>query len=844
MAQQGKPQNISDKGVMNTIRNENTQRILINNLKKVIENTKLGRPGVPYNARVANTNSALIPYKGSPEEIVNKMCNPPRVGEFINATPAQLSVLEPLLRFFIVDKAGNEEEVYFSDHTTEERLLKIASLKRAKSLDSVLKPRSQTGAQVGVKSFTWNYNNKHEGDYIIDATMELYFGTLAELVNVNYLQFLFTNGRKNTMANGLEKNKKNQSLSDRLRQKKEELEEREKFLKQGVDPKAKSALDATLEKDKDDFRTLKVMVGWSVPKGNRRELRKLFENDDAKMKNFLKGVSSTNRMISLNLTNYQVNFSQDGPTTLTLSYKGSSDRYISNNKSDVFGSYNEEDGINKELIQVQAANIEEDKILPNGYIREVMKAGKITALAQGSETPTTYEFTLNGIKAEISYLSEQIEYAKLRNSQSGNKVTDTSEFKTFKQYSEAAENVYKLAQENARAKRYKTLMEKITDSGRVFVAYASFKKGRLATTTPKDLWKIDVDFTKPKVNKNNSKFKVLQGAAERVSTAGLEAQDFAKFLEESNVLDPTSRASYEGDDAFMPIFFIRLGDLIKAAMENAQMRDDIKIVLGTFAPDQLNIPGYGSLFNPGIPESLYDLPISLDYYLSWFAKNVVARNIDAWPFRRFLDDTLHRLVAPLLNFTTNTSNSRLFFDYTLYQTQNPLPERIFDQSDLETYQDNLSENVNKRNLKLLNYYVLYAKQIQFTPRRRGDRIDDERDGIYHYIVGADRGVVKNFNFAQMDVPQYKAMVIERSPSSEGYAQALVLPQNVSIDMFGNTLHRNGDMIFVNSQAALGPLASEILMLGGYYRVYRSTHTIDSAGFSTTIDCKFERRARV
>ena len=842
MAKQDKAPPVTGKGVKAAIRNENTQRILINNLKEVITKSSVNRPEEPYNAVVFNTNSALIPYSGPPGSLVSKMCNPPRASEFINATPAQLSILEPLLRFFIVDKQGNEDEIYFSDHTTEERLLKLASLRRAKTLESVLKPRSQIGAQVGIKSFTWNYNNKHEGDYIIDATMVLYFGSLVELVNINYLQFLFTNGRKSTLAQGLEASKKNQSLQDRLTQKTEELEERKKLLQEGTTPKLKKGKDPEVLKNKDDFRTLKVMVGWSVPKGNRRELRKLFDNDNAQMESFLRGVASTNRMISLNLTHYNVDFTQEGPTTLTLNYKGSTDRYIANNKSDVLGSFNEEDGINNIPIAVQAGNIEKDKLFSDGYILGVLNNESPESVIQGdADKPTHYKFTLNGIRAEIEYLSETLEYYKILNSESGQKLSETSDYKTFKQYSEAAENVYKLAKENARASRYKTLMEKIVDSGRCFVAYAYYKKGQF--TAKDELWDVALEFGGP-VSKSKGKFDVVQGAAARVSTAGLEPESFQKFLENSNVLDPTTRTSFEGDVAKMPIFYIRLGDLIKAAMENAQMRDDVKLVLGSFSPDLLNIPKYGSLWSQSNPESLYDLPISIDYYISWFAKNVVSKQIDSYPFRRFLDDTLHRLVAPLLNFTTNNSNSRLFFDYTLYQTQTFLPEKRINEEDVETYRSNVRDDVNKRNLNLLNYYVIYSKQIQYGPRRRGDRTDDETDGIYHYVVGADRGIVKSFNFQQMDVPQYKAMVIERSPSSEGYAQALILPQNVSIDMYGNTLHRNGDLIYVNSQAALGPMASEILMLGGYYRVYRSTHTIDDGGFHTTIDCKFERRTKV
>lgn len=843
MAKKKKPSAVAGKGVVTTIRNENTQRILINHMKKIIENTSVnrGKRKEPYTALVAGTNSALIPYVGPPGTLVSKMCNSPRASEFINATPAQLSILEPLLRFFIVDKAGNEEEIYFSDYTTEQRLLKLASLKRAKSLESILRPRSQTGAQVGIKSFTWNYNNKHEGDYIIDATLQLHFGSLAELVNINYLQFLFTNGKKKTLANGLSATKKSLSLQDRLKQKSEELDERKKYLKAGTTPKLKSALDATLNKDKDDFRTLKVMVGWSTPMGNRQELRKLFDNNNAHMESFLAGVASTNRMISLNLSHYEVNFSQEGPTTLTLNYKGSADQYIANEKSDVFGSNNTKDNMNNQPIAVSAGDIEKDKLFPDGYIKGVMTNEKPESVIVGPDkNPTHFNFTLNGIRAELEYLAESLEYHKILNSESGENLTDTSGYKTIKQYLEAGENLMMLAQENHRAIRYKSLTEKIVDSGRCFVVYAYYKEGQLGSKDK--LWEVDLEFGGPIMDKKA--FKAVQGAAARVSTAGLEEADLKTFLANSNTLDPTSRTSWEGDTGKMPIFFIRLGDLIKAAMENAEMRDDVKIVLGSFAPDLLNIPGYGSLFTQADPVSLYDLPISIDYYLSWFASNVVGKKVDKWPFRRFLDDTLHRLVAPLLNHTTNSSNARLFFDYTLYQSQSPVPEKIMKEDDVLTYQSNLSDNINARNLSLLNYYIIYSKQIQFGPRRRGNRHDDEADGIYHYVVGADRGVVKTFNFQQMDVPQYKAMVIERSPSSEGYAQALVLPQNVSLDMYGNTLHRNGDLIYVNSQAALGPLASEILMLGGYYRVYRSSHTIDDGGFHTTIDCKFERRTKV
>ena len=75
----------------------------------------------------------------------------------------------------------------------------------------------------------------------------------------------------------------------------------------------------------------------------------------------------------------------------------------------------------------------------------------------------------------------------------------------------------------------------------------------------------------------------------------------------------------------------------------------------------------------------------------------------------------------------------------------------------------------------------------------------------------------------------------------GSARALVLPQDVDIELFGNTLHRNGDLIYVDSRQALGSFANSILTLGGYYRVVSSTHTITTAGYNTTLGCVFERK---
>jgi hypothetical protein len=126
-------------------------------------------------------------------------------GSFLQATPAQLGSLMPLLRFYLIDEKGNENEIYFSDKVSPTHLKKIAELK-GKSIDEIVNYNPQGGGETGISSFSWNYNNKHEGDYIIEADLELYFGSLVELANVEYLKFLGATGNVNEISTTLEKN--------------------------------------------------------------------------------------------------------------------------------------------------------------------------------------------------------------------------------------------------------------------------------------------------------------------------------------------------------------------------------------------------------------------------------------------------------------------------------------------------------------------------------------------------------------------------------------------------------------------------------------------------------------
>ena len=98
----------------------------------------------------------------------------------------------------------------------------------------------------------------------------------------------------------------------------------------------------------------------------------------------------------------------------------------------------------------------------------------------------------------------------------------------------------------------------------------------------------------------------------------------------------------------------------------------------------------------------------------------------------------------------------------------------------------MRDPLSKKNIKYQAYYAIFVKKTGFGDRT-GSVKDDVKDGIFHYMVGSDRGLAKTFNFSRQETQYFQEMLIE-SNNPEDRIQALFLPQNVSIQMYGNSLH--------------------------------------------------------
>jgi hypothetical protein len=143
------------------------------------------------------------------------------------------------------------------------------------------------------------------------------------------------------------------------------------------------------------------------------------------------------------------------------------------------------------------------------------------------------------------------------------------------------------------------------------------------------------------------------------------------------------------------------------------------------------------------------------------------------------------------------------------------------------------------------YKVFYIQNV-LSSNMRGNRREDESNGIMHLGLGEDRGLVKQASFSRTDLQGLREQrVVERDrldPLSH-----LADVYNVNFTMFGNTLFWPGQYLFFNPigfgsrfGSPLDPRSiSRVMGLGGYHKVVKVSSFIEAAKFETTVEALYE-----
>jgi hypothetical protein len=267
--------------------------------------------------------------------------------------------------------------------------------------------------------------------------------------------------------------------------------------------------------------------------------------------------------------------------------------------------------------------------------------------------------------------------------------------------------------------------------------------------------------------------------------------------------------------------------------------------------------------------SLSDVPISLSYFNEWLTSKLLAKEEVEYPLTQFLNDLINNLINNYLNDDTCYSYNikqrvRLFQNcitsygddkndnITNYLNSTDTYTRLFLQFPNQELPKPLLQPAGPRGFNVCHYnpnreyhfFVYYAGRVQPIDQMRGNRCDDEEKGIFHYVLGKDRGIVKTIKLQKDETPGLKEVRFEQ----EGYDGLRQLREiyNVKIDSVLNVSTFPGTYIFVEPKGFSPDLGSYSpsefdltdLGIGGYYMIINSTHELAPGVINTSFNARW------
>ena len=322
------------------------------------------------------------------------------------------------------------------------------------------------------------------------------------------------------------------------------------------------------------------------------------------------------------------------------------------------------------------------------------------------------------------------------------------------------------------------------------------------------------------------------------------------------------------------IHFFFLGDLVDAALEiiynpeemnnDSQKNKSKKNIEGKIGRVKPNKNNFNFILGPvelidydednklrhvSIP--MADIPVSLNLFNLWFAETIIKPLKSSYSLKAFFCDLLSRLMnnalspigyGPVGQFN-NTNFGVSIFNAPLSEEQKdkgPFPPgsimRIDDaKTKFPTY-DKTFRNI--RNLK--QYFMLYHRGI--TNRDlAGSYNQDLNNGIHHFVVGSQAGIIKSINFNVDKIPGRREAQIAKSKelSERNFMYANVY--NATVKMVGNPLFKPGMFFYINPIGLGFSKKSDAarIGIGGYYVATKVSCKTDADSFETTIEGSFQ-----
>jgi hypothetical protein len=317
------------------------------------------------------------------------------------------------------------------------------------------------------------------------------------------------------------------------------------------------------------------------------------------------------------------------------------------------------------------------------------------------------------------------------------------------------------------------------------------------------------------------------------------------------------------------IHFTTIGHLFDAAYSIVQEKLNSTTETNEFLKNKVIFSNFSSAIanSDGSKKmkSLASIPVEFNNLISFLNESLYQKGTTEYSLFSFIKDVTTKIAQPVLesrevpneevNKYSNVSISNTIISLgsdTI--TKDPLSNfysnpasKLIDLSskslsDLKKFYLSRT-NISKGNLIPFNYFIIYDKYHKDFSGV-GNKINDEKKGIYHYTIAQDYGLVKAINFKKIDQPFLKeSKSVGKKTVYLGQFRDIY---NAEIKMIGNNIYYPGMMVFIKPSIEFGkvigspgnPSFSQITGVGGYFSVVKVTSDITQEFYTTTLDCVF------
>ena len=779
--------------------------------------------GASVDRGVQPGNMVSYIHHGGPEQTQ-------KVNALLSLCPDAYAVLQPYIKIYRVDYKGDDTLVPY-----REVEIPFPTFIDPKDIEQITNGTLGRYSGAGIKSFSWKLDgvNPAEVENNITALLQLRFQTLQDLFSLN----------QNLGAGGDEPGYLDLIIGSGTSFRETPVESPKS------NPRSTPGCAEFLNESYDGARfRIKAAVGWSTPPGFAnmpfRNFQKTMPGTTLTYGQFLQEAIEDSRTgLYLQVTGHELNFNEDGGVDLQVRYQAELDGILKAPNADIFVGGTEFDETLKELRKALKASdeadaeyIESNQDKTNEIDRlsrkREKKLEKMAALTTKNKAFKYKRFLCNLYERSQIYML-RVPVDELRRIQdmtpeeratlANNRLDPNGNFADIdlkaQRASETDVGSLILGAERAVRKATKNRQNPKNLKGVNKSVIRSLRKSKKSIVEPEFL---DV----PYFYLGDLIDGVLSYLRNVVDTgSGLDGS-FQLLLSNIEILDPLLAFKY-------PEVSISCGDTDGQIIQRA---------LADIDPLRFKNSHMLSFYT-----NIGSLPISLEYFQEWFVNNIVRPQRETYSFINFIKQICNSLIGRAFNSKCfgDTLNFNLRFDTANFVLADSFTSQLVSPADVArskfaaSKKASLAMNQDEGDTPNIPSLVVYSPNSR--PSVSKSEIENVQNGIYTHYIGGSCGLSKKISFHKTDMPYMREARLQR----EGSLSALQLRElyNVSIDMVGNNLHRNGQYIKVDPTAigvgsfdSLGSIANaaQLLGIGGYYLVSSVSHTISRNGFDVKV----------